>query len=132
MVTTQVKAPWVRLTVIALLVAVVGIVIQILSGADYPVVPPGIIMLLVAAAICWFVPWRWAPTLAVVAGVFQLVGTFVAGQTPRMVDFDPVGDSVGLWIQFLAVAVAVAVVAGAVAIVRNQPTRTHPRVTSAR
>jgi hypothetical protein len=37
---------------VALVAAAAGIGIQILGGADYPTVPPGAIILLVAAAVC--------------------------------------------------------------------------------
>lgn len=111
------KPPLVRLTGIALLVAALGIVLQILSGTDYPTVPPGIIILLVAAGVVWFGPWRWAPAVGAIAGLFLLVGLFASGQAPRLFAMDPLGDSVGLWIQLLAVTVAV--VAGVAAVVRN-------------
>jgi hypothetical protein len=111
------KAPLVRLTVIALLVAAAGIVMQILSGADYPVVPPGIIILLVAAGLVWFGPWRWTPIVGALAALSQFIGLFAAGQAPRLFALDPLGDSVGLWIQLLAVTVAV--VAGVAAVVRD-------------
>jgi hypothetical protein len=114
---TSTNTPLVRLTGIALLVAALGIVLQILSGADYPTVPPGIIILLVAAGVVWFAPWRWAPAVGALAGLFQLVGLFASGQTPRLFAMDPLSDSVGLWIQLLAVTVAV--VAGAAAVVRK-------------
>ena len=114
------KAPFVTWTVAALLVAAVGIVVQIVSGADYPAVPPGLIILLVAAGFVWFAPWRWSPVVGVLAGVSQLVGLFAAGQSPRLVSFDPVGDSLGLWLQLLALVVAV--VTGAAAVVSNYRT----------
>ena len=60
----------VRSTALALLMAAIGIVVQILGGADYPAVPPGIIALLIAAGVVWFGPWRWAPQAGVVAGAF--------------------------------------------------------------
>lgn len=102
---------------IALLVAAGGIVIQIISGAEYPVVPPGIVILLVAAGFVWFGPWRWSPIVGVIAALSQLVGLFAAGQAHRLVDPDPLGDSIGLWIQLLAVSAAV--VTGVAAVVRH-------------
>lgn len=91
----------------ALGVAAVGIVVQIASGAPYPSVPPGLIIVLVAAALVWFAPWRWVPLLGVLAGGSQVFGLFAAGQSGRLLTFAPVGDSVGLWIQLLGLCAAV-------------------------
>jgi hypothetical protein len=71
---------------LALLVAAVGIVLQILGGAEYPVVPPGIVILIVAAAVVWFVPWRGAPLAAIIAALFLVVGMFAAGQAGRLIE----------------------------------------------
>lgn len=107
-----------RLSALALLVAAGGIAVQILGGADYPVVPPGIILLVGASGFVWFTPWRWAPLAAVLTGSFLIVGLFAAGQAPRLVAVDTVLDTAGLWIQM--VAVVVAVVAGVQAMVRSR------------
>lgn len=101
---------------IALLVAAAGIGVQIAGGADYPAVPPGAILLVIAAGIVWFGPWRWAPLAAVVAGVFLVVGLFAAGQASRLVEVDTALDTLGLWIQM--VAVVVALTAGALSLRR--------------
>lgn len=111
-------APLVAVTVTALLAAAVGIVIQILSGVDFPTVPPGLIILLVAAGLVWLLPWRWAPIIGAVAALSQVIGLFAAGQAPRLFDPSPLGGSVGLWIQLLAVSVAA--LAGVAASVRNE------------
>jgi hypothetical protein len=101
---------------IALLVAAAGIGVQIAGGADYPAVPPGAILLVVAAGIVRFGRWRWAPAAAVAAGVFLVVGLFAAGQVSRLVEVDTALDTLGLWIQM--VAVVVALTAGAVSLRR--------------
>jgi hypothetical protein len=109
-----------KLSALGLLVAAGGIVVQILGGADYPVVPPGIILLVVASGIVWFAPWRWArwaPVAAVLAGAFLIVGLFAAGQASRLIEVDTVLDTTGLWIQM--VAVVVAIVTGVQAMVRS-------------
>lgn len=59
-----------KVTVAALLLAAAGFVIQIVSGVDVPPVPPGLIILLVAAALVAFGPWRWTPVVAIVVGFF--------------------------------------------------------------
>lgn len=104
-----------KLSAVALLVAAVGIVVQILGGAEYPTVPPGIIILVVTAGIVWFVPWRWAPVVAVLAGLFLVVGLFTADQASRLVEVDTALDTTGLWIQMVAVIVAVATAVPAMA-----------------
>jgi hypothetical protein len=106
-----------RLTAAALVVAAIGIVIQILSGKDYPTVPPELIILLVPAILVWFVRWRWIPAIGGLAALTQLIGLFAASQSSRLWAMDPIGDSVGLWLQL--VAVCVATVAGFAAVIRG-------------
>jgi hypothetical protein len=67
-----------RVAGIFLVLAAVGIEIQIVGGADYPTVPPGLIILLVAAIIMFFVRPVWAVAVAAVATVFISVGGVVA------------------------------------------------------
>jgi hypothetical protein len=110
-----------KLTVAALLVAVAGIVIQIVSGVDYPTVPPGIVILLVAAGVVAFGPWRWAPVAGVVVGLFLLVGFFASGAAARLLDPSQLGGFAGTWVQFMAVIVAVVV--GTTATIQNFRTR---------
>ncbi len=101
------RNPMVRLTAGALGAAAVGIVAQIASGAPYPLVPPGLIILLVPAVLVWSVPWRWMPLLGVLAAGSQVFGLFAAGQSARLFTFAPVGDSIGLWLQLLGLCTAV-------------------------
>jgi hypothetical protein len=70
-----------KVTVAALLVAAAGFVIQIVSGVDVPTVPPGLVIMLVAALVA-FGPWRWTPVVGVVVGLFLLVGFFASGSGP--------------------------------------------------
>jgi hypothetical protein len=105
-----------RITAIALLVAAVGIGVQISGGADYPAVPPGAVLLVIAAGIVWFGRWRWAPVAAVAVGLFLVVGLFAADQASRLVEVDTALDTLGLWIQM--VAVVVALTAGALSLRR--------------
>ncbi len=114
------------LTAFALLIAAVGIYVQIAGGnvPDYPAVPPGVIILIAAAAIVWFVPWRWAPVAAILVALFMTFGLFAADQATRLIEVDTVLDTLGLWIQ--TVAVAVALVTAVVALAR--PRRSTPGV----
>lgn len=116
-VKTQSRSPLVGLTVAALVVAAAGIVVQILSGAEYPAVPPGLFVLAVPAVLVWFVRWRWLPAIGALAALSQLVGLFAAGRSDRLFTMDPIGDSVGLWLQLVGVSVATA--AGVAAVLRR-------------
>jgi hypothetical protein len=106
-----------RLSAVALLVAAVGIVLQILGGTDYPVVPPDLLILVVAGGFVWFAPWRWAPVVALVVGVFMVVGLFVADQAERLIDAESALDTTGLWLQMVALVVSIST--GALALKRS-------------
>jgi hypothetical protein len=71
-----------KVTVAALLVAAAGFAIQIVSGVDVPTVPPGLVIMLVAAALVAFGPWRWTPVVGMIVGLFLLVGFFASGSGP--------------------------------------------------
>lgn len=92
----------------ALFLAAIGIYVQIAGGnlPGYPVVAPGVIVLLVAAALTAFLPFRWSPVAAVLAALFMIVGLFGAGQSARLVEVQAVGDTVGLWLQMIMVVAA--------------------------
>ena len=111
-----------KLTVAALLVAAAGFVIQIISGVDVPTVPPGLVIMLVAASLVAYLPWRWIPVVGAAVGLFLLVGFFASGAVGNLLDPSRLGVSIGAWVQFLAVIVAV--VAGIVATVQNYRGRT--------
>jgi hypothetical protein len=104
----------------ALTVAAVGIIIQIIGGVNYPAVPPGLIILLAAAALVAFLPWRWGPVIGVLAGAFMVIGAIAAANARYdLTHPGHPGAFIGTWIQLIAVVVAV--VAGVRALaVRNQ------------
>ena len=110
-----------KVTVAALLVAAAGFVIQIVSGVDVPTVPPGLVILLVAAGLIAFVPWRWIPVLGVPVGLFFLIGFFGSGAVGNLLDPSRLGVFVGAWVQFLAAIVVI--VASTVATIQNYQTR---------
>jgi hypothetical protein len=105
------------LTVVALVVAALGVTIQIASGAPYPRVPPAYFILLIPAVSIRVARSWWAPMLAVIGGLFLTAGLFAAGQTHRLTSPSSMGDAIGLWMQTLAVLAAI--VTGALA------TRSH-------
>lgn len=106
-----------KLTVAALLVAALGFTIQIFSGIDVPTVPPGLVILVVAATVVALLPWRWVPVVGAFAGLFLFVGFFASGALGNLLDPSRFGVLVGAWIQFLALIVAVA--GGLVATIQN-------------
>ena len=106
-----------KLTVAALLVAASGFAIQIFSGIDVPTVPPGLVILVVAATVVALLPWRWVPVVGAFAGLFLFVGFFASGALSNLLDPSRFGVLVGAWIQFLALIVAVA--GGLVATIQN-------------
>jgi|SRR5687767_7774108 hypothetical protein len=102
-----------KTTVVALLIAAVGVAIQIAAGAPYPTVPPAFFILLIPAGLIGAGRWWWAPIFAVVAGLFLTFGLFAAGETGRLTHPKSFADSFGLWTQ--TVAVLVAILSGALA-----------------
>jgi hypothetical protein len=93
-----------------------------MSGANYPTVPPVFFILLIPAALIAFGRWRWTPVIAVLAGLFLTFGLFASGESRRLLDPSRPGDSVGLWVQMLAVIVAA--VAGIITTIHNYRSRT--------
>jgi hypothetical protein len=79
-----------------LVVAAAGVVLQIVSGADYPLVPPVFFILLIPAGLIAFRRWRWTPITAVLGGLFLTIGLFASGASPRLFDLSKFGVAVGL------------------------------------
>lgn len=103
--------------VVGLSGAMLGVLIQILAGVDFPTIPPVLFILLIPALLIVAAPWRWAPIPAVLAGLFLTVGLFLSGESARLFDRDEVGGMAGLWVQ--TAFVAIAGVAAAMAVVQN-------------
>jgi hypothetical protein len=114
-----------KLTVAGLVVAAAGIVIQIASGAEYPTVPPGLIILLVAAGLVALgARWRWTIIVGVIVSLFLLVGGALAPQSrDQLGDPGQVGVFIGTVIQLLALVVAL--VAGVAATRQSYRNQTH-------
>ena len=100
-----------RTVFVSLVVSALGIPVQILGGWDYPVVPPGMLILLVAGAAA-LLPVRWAPVISVVAGGFILVGFVVVGDAANMFGSQNALVTVGKWVQMLALAVGIVAAVG--------------------
>ena len=96
-----------KLAVGGLIMAAAGIVAQMIGGADYPAVPPGVLVLLAAAAL-FAIRNRWTPLPGVLIAMFISVGAVV---TPNMGDQlgDPsaAGVFAGTLIQLVGLAAGV-------------------------
>lgn len=108
-----------KLTAVGLVAGAAGIVIQILTGvAEYPMIPPGAVILLAAALLVSLLPWRWAPVVGVALAILILVGAFVTpGTGNRLSEPEEIGPFIGTSVQMLGLLTAV--VAGIVATVQN-------------
>jgi hypothetical protein len=111
-----------RLTVVALLIAAVGFVTQMFAGVtDTPTIPPGLVVILVAAGLVAFVPGRWMPLAGVVAGLFNLVASVVVDAVDRLIDPSPATGLIGAWLMHTGLIAAC--ILGTLAAVRNAKPR---------
>jgi hypothetical protein len=119
-----------RLSAAGLVVAAAGIMIQYVSGVDFPTIPPGPIVLLVAAAVVVFGPWRRAAAVGFLAAAFVSLGGLIAtiagnGFSETLGDPGEVGGFVGAVVQIAGLMMAVP--AGFVA-ARRVRSHAEPRV----
>ena len=107
-----------RLTTVAGLVAgAIGITILRLSGVAMPIVPPGLILLIIAALIVAFAPGRWTPAVGALMGLSEAIGLIASGSAAHLIDITPVGVFAGTWIR--ALGVVTALIAGILATATN-------------
>lgn len=95
-----------RLTAVALVIAAIAVVVQILSGAEYPSVPLAFFILLIPAGLLVFTRWRFGPVVALISSVFLLFGLIGSGAYVRLVNPDSTGDTIGLWLMTISLIVA--------------------------
>ncbi len=100
-------------TIVGLIVGAVGILILRLAGVAMPVVPPGLVMLVVAAVFVAVAPWRWAPVVAIVAGLAEVAGFFASGSADGLFEIGSLGVLAGTWVRLAGILTAV--VAGVLA-----------------
>ena len=103
--------PVAMLNVVGLVVAAAGIMIQYVSGVDYPTIPPGPIILLAAAAVVAFGPWSWAVRVGLGAALFLSIGGAIAtiagkGFGETLGDPGEVGAFAGAVTQIVGLAIA--------------------------
>ena len=115
--TMPTRTPAVTATLAALLLLAASIAGQIAAGADYPAVPPGLVIPLMAAGLLFWRTNRWTAGLALTVGLFISAGAFL---TPNTGDHLASGDT-ALIVSTGAEIIALAglVVAGAVATLRK-------------
>jgi hypothetical protein len=110
-----------KLTVLGLAVAAAGIVILDVAGIPFPLIPPGLVILL-AAALVGFAPWRWVLAVGAFVGLFLTVGFVASGSVSYLVDAGRPSVLAGAWVELLGVLTAL--VAGVVATLQNYRART--------
>jgi hypothetical protein len=133
MTTRGTRSAAARVNVAGLVVASAGILVQYFSGVEgFPTIPPGPFILLGAAALVAWGPWRWTAAVGVIAPLLGLVlgtmSTVLTWETtaPLSDPSEPAGF-VGAVIQFLGLIVALG--AGIVAVMHAPRVRTgawHP------
>jgi hypothetical protein len=97
----------INVTVIALLLAGVGFVVQMIAGVtDTPTVPPGLVAIVAAAVLVAVVRTTWAPIAGPVAGLFNLLAMVAVGAVDRLVDPSPASGFLGAWTMFLGLIAA--------------------------
>lgn len=122
---TQLSPPSRSAATLTLLVAAGGFVAQMIAGVtDTPTIPPGLVVIVVAAAVVAFSSWQLAPLIAVAASVFNLVAFVAVGAVDRLDETSPVLGFVGTWLMLLALIIAG--VAGALATLTTRHTSTEP------
>jgi hypothetical protein len=103
--------PVAMLNAVGLVVAAAGIMIQYVSGVDYPTIPPGPIILLAAAGMVAFGSWRRAPVAGLVAAAFVSIGGVVAtiagnGFNSTLGDPSELGGFLGALVQIAGLVIA--------------------------
>ncbi|MGH2662060.1 MAG: hypothetical protein ACRDH8_04515 [Actinomycetota bacterium] len=103
-----------KLNISGLVLAAAGIGLQIVSGSElYPTVPPGPIILLVAAGLVAIGPRRWAPYVGLIVPLLLIVGasiaTVVSGSfIDQLTEVTEAGIFVGTLLQLLGMIGAAA------------------------
>jgi hypothetical protein len=100
-----------RTLFVSMVISAIGIPVQILGGWEYPVVPPGMLIIL-AAGLAALLPVRWAPVISLVAGGFLLVGFFLVGDAANMFGSQNLTVTAGKWVQMVALVVGLAAAIG--------------------
>jgi hypothetical protein len=95
------------ITVGGLLVASAGIMVQGLSGVTMPVVPPAVVLMVLAALLITVLRWRWLPVLGVLAAAAELAGFAATGAIGGLFGADNAGVVAGAWLRLIGTVAAV-------------------------
>jgi hypothetical protein len=110
-------------TVFGLMVGAVGIAILWASGVQFPIYPPpGIVILLAGALLVGLAPWRWAPGVGALLGLFVFAG-FLISPTGLTNLFGRAGTSVAIGQGIQVIGVLTALLAGVVTARANYRTQ---------
>lgn len=110
-------------TVVGLLVGAAGIVAQKVAGVAMPVVPPGLVLMVVAAGLVAATRWRWPVVVGALAAVAEVAA--VMSGLGKLADFSEAGVATASWVRLVGVLLAVG--AGTVATIvahRREPVTT--------
>lgn len=99
-------------TVAALLTGAVGLLVLRVAGQPMPAIPPGLVLLVAAAALVAFTRTRWAPLVGALVGLAEIAGFVLSGAVGGLVEGAP-AIVAGSWLR--GVGITVAAVAGLVA-----------------
>ncbi len=103
------RFPVVRAQIVALLVAIGGMIVQIASGVPFPKVPPGIVILVVLSVLLAFWSPAWVRLLgAIVPGLILIAGLVSPIGRADISNPAELGVFSGTLLQFLGLAVACA------------------------
>jgi len=112
---TTISSPARNWTIGGLLVIGAGLLAQQVAGVEMPVVPPGLVLVVVAAVLMLVTTWRWTPILALVAGAAEAAAVLVGAG--KLVDFGALDVLGATWLRFAGIVVTL--VAGVFALRTN-------------
>lgn len=96
-----------KVTISALVLSGVAVVIQKIMGVtNYPLIPPAIIIALIAASCLYFAPWkRWSAIIAWLIPTSLIVGPVVDKWYENLWRPEVTGFA-GIWLQWVSIVVA--------------------------
>lgn len=106
-------------TVAGLAAGALGIVIQRIAGVAMPAIPPGLVLLVGAAALVAATKGRWAPAIGALVALSEIAGVAIVGVYQRLFDLDEPLVAAGTWVRVVGIVVAFA--AGVVATAARTP-----------
>lgn len=102
-----------KLNVVGLLAIVLGLTIQISSGVDYPPIPPGAIIVVVAIALVAVTSWRWVSVIGVLVPLFFTFASFAVPDARENL-FDPANSEILIGTLVFVTGAVVGLVSGIV------------------